>query len=192
MIHDEADLDRRARVLLASDRVTAPTQRALLARLDAAPAPTRTFDARRLAVLAAAAARLTPFPGLEARLDLAARLDAMLADEPGDGWRYADSPPDVELHRAGLDGLDSAAQALRGAGFVELDDAGRDAILAAAQKGEPLGPPWAAPPARWFEEVLAALTELAYGHPLVQVAIGYDGMADARGWQGGALAPSAP
>lgn len=191
MTYDEADLERRARALLASDRVTAPTRRALLARLDAAPVPPRVFDARQSAVLVAAAARLTPLPGLEARLDLAGRLDAMLADEPGDGWRYADCPPDVQLHRAGLDGLDAAARAAHGSGFAELDEAGRDAVLAAAQAGAPPGPPWAAPPARWFEELLAALTELAYGHPLVQVAIGYDGMADARGWRGGVLTPAA-
>lgn len=191
MTHDADDLDRRVRALLACDRVTAPTRRVLLARLDRAPAPPRVLTARQAAVLAAAAARLIPLPGLEDRLDLAGRLDAELADGPGDGWRYADCPPDAELQRAGLDGLDAAARAAHGAGFAELDDAARDALLAAAQAGAPPGPAWAAPPARWFEETLAALTELAYGHPLVQVAIGYDGMADARGWRGGVLSPAA-
>jgi len=42
--------------------------------------------------------------------------------------------------------------------------------------------------ARWFEELLCALVELHYAHPLVQVSIGYDGMADAHGVQAVSLA----
>ncbi len=98
------------------------------------------------------------------------------------GWRYAAAPPDLVLHRAGLDALDTAARADgRSRDFAELDGKAQDTLLKAASEGAP--PMDAAPLQHWFEELLTGLTELYYAHPLVQVSIGYDGMADAHGVQ---------
>ena len=171
------ELEAQARALLASDRVTAPTRRVLLARLDAAPVAARVLDPSAFATLTAAAARLVPLGGLQDRVDLAGRLDAQLAVGPGDGWRYAEAPSDLEAMRAGLAALDAHAGA---SGFAALAPERQDALLHAAQAGGEGWPPFAA---RWFEDLLAALCHLAYAHPLVQLDIGYDGMADAHGFQ---------
>lgn len=187
--YDPAALEARAREVLASDLVTAPTRAALLERLEA-PAGEGVLDADALRALAAAAARLIPLGALGEALDLGRRFDATLASGPGDGWRYADMPADVEAHRLGLRALDAAARSQAGVAFAEQDGAGQDAVLAAVQAGSPPGPPWPLSPARWFEELLAALTELAYADVRVQLAIGYDGFADADGWQGGSLQPA--
>ena len=172
-----ADLDARARALLASDRVTAPTRRVLLARLDAPPSPPRALDASAFTTLSAVAARLAPLGELQARADLAGRLDAQLAGGPGDGWRYADAPPDAEAMRAGLAALDAHAGP---GGFAALAPERQDALLTEAQEGGEGWPPFVG---RWFEDLLSSLCHLAYAHPLVQLDIGYDGMADAHGVQ---------
>lgn len=167
---DLAPFEARTRALIASDRVTAPTRRALLNRMDAAFSEPRALTPPQMRTLRAAAARLVPLEGL----DLAARFDAMLADGPGDGWRYADLPSDREAHATALDRLGAA-------GFADLDAAAQDAMLTAVQAGDPPGAPWPFRADRWFEELLAALVKLAYSHPLAQVSIGYEGFADAHG-----------
>ena len=188
---DAEDLETRARALLASDRVTAPTRAALTARLDWTPGAPRALDPAQMRTLCAIILRVLPLPGLEARLNLAARYDAQLADGPGDGWRYADLPPDVEAQRGGLDALDAVAHAEAGHGFADLAPDRQDALLKAVQAGDPPGSPWPFSPARWFEELLAPLVELAYADPRVQLSIGYQGMADADGWQGAPFTPAA-
>ena len=171
------ELEAGARALLASDRVTAPTRRVLQARLDAGPQPPRALDPARFAVLRAVAARLVPLGPLAERVDLAGRLDARLADGSGDGWRYAAAPSDLDALRAALDALDVRADP---GGFAALAPERQDALLSGAQAGGEGWPPFMA---RTFEDLLAGLCHLAYAHPLVQLDIGYDGMADAHGVQ---------
>ncbi len=115
-----------------------------------------------------------------ARIDLAAAFEASLVAGFGRGWRYAEASDDLTLHRAGLKALDNAAQAQHARAFADLDGAAQDALLKAAGEG---ASPTEAAPAYWFEELLTALVEIYYAHPLVQVSIGYDGMADAHGVQ---------
>ena len=177
-IEDLTALEARTRAMLASDRVTGPTRRVLLERLDTAVPPPRALSPAQVSTLRACCLRLIPEPELVERIDLAARLDARLADAVPRGWRYAEAPDDLRLQRAGLDALDAAAQAHAGAAFADLDAAEQDRLLGLAREGGLTGE---APLERWFEELLSALTELCYAHPLVQVAIGYDGMADAQG-----------
>lgn len=167
-----AELDREARALLASDRLTAPTRAALAARLDWRAGDPEALTARQLATLRAVAARLVPLDALNEVVDPAGRLDAALAAGPGDGWRYAAMPADGNAVAAGLDALDAD-------GFLDLDGERQDQMLARVRGGLDH---WPVPSKRWFEEVIAQLVQLAYGHPLVQIAIGYDGMADAGGW----------
>ena len=93
-------------------------------------------------------------------------------------------------------GVEESACAMAGRGFVELDDAGRDAVLAAVQGGAAPGATWSTlDPRRWFEELLAAACEVYYSHPVAQEEIGYVGMADGHGWDEvgiGARAPFEP
>ncbi len=52
------------------------------------------------------------------------------------------------------------------------------------QRGRASGAAWRTLPShRFFEELLAEVTEAYYSHPLAQEEIGYTGMADAHGWQ---------
>lgn len=169
--------------LLAGDAVTAPTRAALRARLAPAPPGPRHLGPAAFAVLAAACARLVPQDGRAVPVDVAGAFDRRLGTGAGDGWRYDALPPDAQAHARGLRGLDETARALRGAGFLETDDAGRDAVLAAVQAGDPPGAAWEGlPAALWFEELLAALVEIDYAHPSAQDEIGYAGFADRPGW----------
>ncbi len=136
------------------------------------------FDTVQMQTLRAVSARLIPAPDLAEAIDLAGALDAALAQGEGDGWRYAETPPDRQLHAKGLDTLNAAALARFGSPFSDLNPERQDALLSAASVDA----------ARWFEELLCALVELHYAHPLVQVSIGYDGMADAHGVQAVGLA----
>ena len=181
-IEDLSALETRTRALLASDRVTEPTRRVLLERLETAVPPPRALSPAQMSTLRACCLRMIPEPELVERIDLAGRLDARLADAVPRGWRYAEAPDDLSLQRAGLDALDAAAKAEAEAGvaFADLRAADQDRLLHAACEGELHGD---IPLDRWFEELLSALVELYYAHPLVQLAIGYDGMADAQGVQ---------
>ena len=181
MSAEVADIERRVRALLESDRVTAATRLALVARLDWRRETLRTFTAAEAETLAAAAARLLPTPGLGERIDAIGRLDAALASGPGDGWRYAELPTDIEAYRAAARGLDACARALGQDRFVALAHEAQDEVLRAVQDGVPT-PAWSCSASLWFKDFLAALSEIVFGHPLVQEQMGYDGMADAHGW----------
>ena len=170
-----ASLEAQARALLASDLVTAPTRAALTARLEPCAEAPMALSLAQVETLATVAGDLLPLGALGERVQLARRLDAQLHAGPGDGWRYADMAPDTTACAAGLDALASAAAPLA---FADLPAERRRTLLAQAQAGDLPGEP-----PRWFEETLAALTRLAYAHPLVQLEIGYDGMADAHGFQ---------
>jgi len=172
------------RALIESDLVTPPTRRALRERLQTRPGPPRFFGSQEFAVIKAAAARLIPQPERERPIDLAAELDARLADGTGDGWRYAKMPPDREMHSLGVAGFDESAQSMFGCGFAALAGADQDSVLRAVQSGKAQGQPWAAmDSACYFEELLALLVDIYYAHPLALEEIGFAGMADGHGWQ---------
>lgn len=175
------DLQDEATTLLASDRLTAPTRVALTERLAWRRGEPRALSARQLAVLDAVARRLVPLGPLDDIVDLAGRLDTALAKGAGDGWRYAAMPADVDAVGAGLDRVEAD-------GFSGMRADARDRYLAHLRDGVD---GWPVPSALWFEELFAQLVQLAYGHPLVQLSIGYDGMADADGVAVPAPAPLA-
>ena len=166
------ELAARTRALIASDRLTAPTRAALAARVAWRAGRPTVLSERQMAVLRAVAARLMPLGALADRVDPAGRFEAALARGGGDGWRYAAMPPDVDAVAAGLDALDAQ-------GFLEASDAERDRMIEAIPGGIA---DWPVSSTLWFEEVLGQLVQLTYAHPLMQVAIGFDGMADADGW----------
>lgn len=172
-------------VLLATDLVTQPTREALCPRL-ARPDTTepRFFEAWHFRLLRAVCTRLVPQPGRARPVDIAGLIDARLADGVGDGWRYADLPPDRITQVQGLDGIAESASALFGDTFHKLETTEQDVVLLAVQKGTAPGPTWRTLPGpRYFEELLADVVDVYYAHPAAQEEIGFVGMADARGWQ---------
>ena len=179
--------------LLESDFVTPVTRAVLTARFNrpAVESP-RFFTADEFATLRAAVGRLVPRDPSAGVIDVAGAIDTRLADAAaaghlsngfGDGWRYADAPPDGEAHRLGLAGLEEAAQHRHGAGFVEIPSEAQDAILADAKATALKGGAWDRVPAgRFFEDLLAESAELYYCHPAAQREMDYLGFADALGW----------
>lgn len=173
-LQDLDGLEAHTRTLLAGAALTEPTRRVLQARLDRTFGPPQALASAEFATLRATCLRLIPEPELVERVALAAALEARWAAGEPRGWRYAESPADLDLFRSGLQALDAAASGR----FAALDAGGQDRLLAAAAAGE--APFDAAHRLQhWFEELLSAAVEVYYAHPLVQVSIGYDGMADA-------------
>ena len=173
------------RALLQTDQVTPATRAALEARLTApAHYEPQFFDADTYLLLQAVAARIFPQPDRAAPIALAPAIDQRLLAGTADGWRYDAMPPDREAYRLGLGGINQAAQAQFNQLFVELSEAEQNVIIGQLAAGKAAGANWQQlPQHRFFEELLAELTESYYAHPLAQEEIGYVGMADVPGWQ---------
>ena len=173
------------RALLGTSHVSAATRAAVQARLDAPATYAPQFLApEAYALLVAVAARLLPQPDRpDQPIALAPAIDQRLAAGRADGWRYDALPPDREAYRLGLGGIQEIAQALFQVDFLHLKPEQQDAALQALAGGHPPGPAWETLAAgRFFEELLAELTETYYAHPLAQEEIGYVGLADLPSW----------
>ena len=173
------------RALLDTEHVSAATRAAVQGRLDAPATYEPQFLAlETYALLVAVAARLLPQSDRpETPIALAPAVDQRLAEGRADGWRYDALPPDREAYRLGLGGIQEITQALFQADFTVLEAEQQDAVLKALAGGHPPGATWATLDAgRFFEELLAELTETYYAHPLAQEEIGYVGLADLPAW----------
>jgi gluconate 2-dehydrogenase gamma chain len=173
-----------AQDLLSSPHVSAATHAALTQRLAETGA---AYEPQFLApetfrLLEAVAARLFPQPERPVPIPLAPSVDQRLAEGRADGWRYDALPPDREAYRMGLGGVREIAQSLFKADFEALTTAQQDEVVGALASGNPPGAIWKELPAtRFFEEMLAELTETYYAHPWAQ-EIGYVGYADLPAW----------
>ena len=173
------------RALLNTEHVSAATRAAVQGRLDApANYAPQLLAPETYALLEAVAARLLPQPDRpDQPIPLAPALDQRLAAGRADGWRYDTLPPDREAFRLGLGGIQEIAQSLFKADFLQIQSEQQDAVLQALAEGHPPGPAWETLDAvRFFEELLAELTETYYAHPLAQEEIGYVGLADLPSW----------
>ncbi|RZK16524.1 MAG: gluconate 2-dehydrogenase subunit 3 family protein [Hymenobacter sp.] len=173
--------------LLPTDHVSAATRAALTQRLaatfEAAPYEPRFFAPETYRLLVAVAARLFPQPERPVPIPLAPAVDERLAQGKSDGWRYDALPPDRETYRMGLGGIEQIAQTLFKADFEQLTVEQQDEVLRALAAGNPPGAVWQTLEAsRFFEEMLAELTENYYAHPWAQEEIGYVGYADLPAW----------
>jgi len=162
--------------VIASGR-TPSVMRGTLARRAVADDPDReprALSAAQLATLRLVADRVVPQDG--PAIDLAARVDAQLADGRGDGWRTAGMPTDVEAYRLALDAL---------VGLEALDHDHRDELLRTVAAGSfeaPSARPGAATLsggelATWFEDCRVDLVRLWLAHPATMERIGFDGFA---------------
>jgi gluconate 2-dehydrogenase gamma chain len=173
------------RALLNTPHVSEATRTAIQARLDAPAAYTPQLLApEAYALLEAVAARLLPQPDRpEGPVPLAPAIDQRLAEGRADGWRYDTLPPDREAYRLGLGGIQEIAHSQFQVDFRALLPEQQDEVLQALANGTPPGKTWQTLNAgRFFEELLAELTETYYAHPLAQEEIGYVGMADLPTW----------
>ncbi len=172
--------DAAYRALIDSDRVSTATRTALLARAapDDADAAPRAVPADAWPTLRAAVERIVPQDAASS-IDLAARIDAMLAGGASDGWRVDSLPPDAEAYAAGLRSLDGLAQAGAGADFAQLGAAAQDAILAAVADGTARAATLLTPPQlqAWFEDLRADAVRAYVSHPHTLAALGYSGIA---------------
>lgn len=146
----------------------------------------RTMDARQLDTLRAALARI--IPQAEPAIDLAARIDTMMAEATGNGWRYEALPTDPEAYQVGLATLDDLAAQAHGQPFAALDGARADALLRRIDEGdagiEAEGRFDTKQMTLWFEELRSDAVRIYVGHPAVMARIGYSGIAN--GGPGGA------
>lgn len=164
------------RALLETDLVSQATKAALEQRL-AEPTQTEAafFDSFLFATLRAVCARL--YLGDGDPYHAAQAIDQRLAAGRGDGWRYAVLPPDGEAFIHYLAEFERLAQRQHATPFHELEPTKQDDVIESFRAD-------AIPQQqRFFEDLLAETTEIAYSHPLMQEEIGYVGMADTRGWQ---------
>ncbi len=123
------------------------------------------------------------------RIDLAARIDAQLAAEAGDGWRFAVLPPDLPAYHAALATVRDEAQHVYGDNINALDGAQVDRLLTRIAAGR-LGAveaDAAAPAAgrlsalqmrAWFEDMRADAVKEYMAHPATLARIGYSGFAN--------------
>lgn len=145
----------------------------------------RSFDQHQLDTLRAMVSRI--LPDAEAYgIDIALRLDAMMADQEGNGWRYEALPTDPDAYRAGLDTLNALAEAKTGQGFDLLPEAARDELLETIGQGNAVSPvPAGCFDAEqmklWFEEVRSDAVRHYVAHPAIMARIGYSGFANGGG-----------
>lgn len=159
------------------------TRAVVARRLQEVPARS-FFTADEWELLEAVASRLMPQPEREAPVPIVPWIDQRLQQGVGEGYRYADMPPEPEAWRIGLAGIEHQARVRHGRGFVALAPAEQDQVLRSLQRGEAAGPAWAGlSPARFFSGVLLrSVVAVYYASPAAWSEIGFGGPASPRGY----------
>ena len=168
--------------LIDGDSVTPATRRVLRERLEFdRDYAARFFDANEFETLTALCDALAPSKVVPCEF-VAGEIDRRLFANTGNGWRYAEMPPDAEMHRRALPLFDRFAQKFFARDFARVTAAQRVEIVRKMRDGQNAELTNEFPSARFFEEIFAEFVELFYSHPLCLAEIGYIGFADARGW----------
>jgi Gluconate 2-dehydrogenase subunit 3 len=156
--------------------------------------PIRFFADSERRLLEAIAERIVPQAERDAsaRIPIVPWIDAKLADDQRDGYRYEDLPPQREAWRTGLAAIAQTAAALfNGRAFTDLDPTEQEEVLRQIERGDPPGLLWSGlPAARFFTHVLSAtIVKVYYAHPHAWSEAGYSGPASPRGhmriWEDG-------
>ena len=116
------------------------------------------------------------------RIPVVQFIDARLADQETDGWRYADMPEDGQAWRDSLRHLDADARAKFSCAFAECEAGDRRAVIQAVQDlgssdwhGLDAGHVWSL----WTRYACTAF----YAHPSAWTEIGFPGPAYPRGYK---------
>ncbi len=169
--------------LLQTDYVTPITKQVLEERMAYAGGDPLFFDAPAFEVLSIVCDLLVAQDSQNRSVNIASFIDQRLKENTSDGWRYNNMPPDKEMYVNGLKGIDETSILLFKVPFIQLSKDQQLELLKSLQKGTAEGAVWKEMPSkRFFEELLAEVTEIFYSHPSVQEEMGYVGMADAKGW----------
>lgn len=182
MPHNKLYPDGTIEGLLLTDLVSAATRAVLEKRLvekAVAPAYLDTGDFHVLVLLCRHLLALDE--PLVARI--AAEIDARLAGDQSNGWRYQQMPNDRETYMLALRAIDKTAHKNYHAAFADLAEEQQLTLMQQLQQGEAGGEWNRVSSARFFEELLCEATELFYSYPYAQNEIGFVGMADAHGWK---------
>ena len=113
---------------------------------------------------------------------VAAMIDARLAEQQTDGWRYQSMAEDGRAWRDSLAGLDADAQARHGRGFAQCGSRQQGALLTDIHglgSGEWHAMPAAAVWSLWTRYACTAF----YSHPVTWNEIGFPGPAYPRGYK---------
>ncbi len=160
--------------LLASDRVSARARAALLARTRPLSDDASGWSVAQLETVCALVAQVLPDVGADRGL---ARRVGKAVHGAGDGWRFADLPPDAEAWNRGLATLDAltggfaALPAADQADWLTRIDAGEAGIDDEVERLSP------AQMTLWFQDVRAEIVRQWIATPAAMAAIGYDGFA---------------
>ena len=169
--------------LLETDLVLPQTKAVLESRLQKpAVSQPKFFSPEDFKTLQAVCNRLIPQEEHEP-VNLAGLLDADLAQNKGNGWRYNEMPPDQQAFCQGIAGIDAYALSLCKQPFTALPPQQQDEVLQAVQNEYATGEAWHNMPSDlFFEELLSRLSEFYYSNPLAKETIGDVSFADAHGW----------
>lgn len=170
--------------LLESALITTSTRRALEERLAMAKRENRFFSDEQFQLLSAVCDCLVDQPSEDRMVNVAIYIADRLLNKKKDGWRFNSMPPDEDMYTMGLEGIQQTSVLVFKGAFMNLGRKEQMQVLQTIQDGKPPGEVWKQMPAStFFEELLAEVAETFYSYPLIQIEIGYMGMADAYGWQ---------
>ncbi|HPL62481.1 MAG TPA: gluconate 2-dehydrogenase subunit 3 family protein [Syntrophales bacterium] len=162
----------------------APTRRIIEERMEAGFTRERLelFTPDEAALLKSVLDRLIPQDEGE-RVDLVGFLDWAVGKPLGRGDRREGMPPEEDLFRKGLSGIEGSAQAAFGKRFAELGGDEQDRLLTAVQEGSAPGPVWDEIPSSCFFSVLLTKALTGYcAHPLVWLRMGFPGPSYPEGY----------
>lgn len=160
------------------------THEAVRKRLEEVPERS-FFSEEEWHTLQAVCDRILPQPERgSAAVPIAPWIDQKLAQNRGDGYRYADMPPLRAAWRLGLAGIDAESRRRFAESFAATHSTNQDAILAAIQLGEVTDEVWTRlPPRRFFTSVLlTSIVAQYYAHPAAWSETGFGGPASPRGY----------
>ena len=159
------------------------TRAVLTKRLTEVP-PRRFFTDEEHRLLEAVTDRLLPQSDRREPIPIAPWIDARLATDSGEGFRYDGMPPQQEAWRLGLRGIEAEARLRFAHGFCELGPDQQDEVLRRVEAGEVDDREWGGMDARRFfrHELLTAAVGVYYAHPAAWNEIGFGGPASPRGY----------
>lgn len=143
------------------------------------------FTEEEWLTLQAVCDRIVPQPERgSAAVPIAPWIDQKLAQNRGDGYRFADMPPLRETWRLGLAGIDAEARRRFDVSFASTHSTNQDAVLTAIQQGDVEDDIWTRlPPERFFTSVLLkSIVGQYYAHPAAWSETGFGGPASPRGY----------
>ena len=165
----------------------AATRELVLARVNNVP-QIRFLKPDEASLYAAVFARLLPQPDRDEahQIPILEVVDARLWEGKGDGYRFAEMPPDPDAYQLGAKGIAAAAQAQHRSRFEALTATEQDELLAVLHAGKPLPGDtdcWRRlPPGRFFQLLMADAASAYYAHPYAWDEIGFGGPAYPRGY----------